>query len=407
MLHRGLLETGVTSTMLVRERGGHDPAVRTFHAPMDWKSRVWRRFLRDRRAKKYRAFPEAAARGNDCLLSPAPSDFPEIPSQLPAGAVINLHWVAGCIDVPTFFAQAGTHRFVWTMHDMWPMTGACHYSGGCVRYAGSCGACPQILSKDENDVTRTGWLQKKSGYAALADDRMTIVTPSAWLGGEARRSALLGRFDVRVIPNGIDLQAFAPRPRDFARDTLGIPRDAFVLAFVADLVTTPRKGFPVLHAALERVQKRAGVWLISVGSGQPGVPEGFHAAHFGRISNDRLLSLFYSAADVFVLPTMEDNLPTTVLESLACGTSVIGSDVGGVPDMVRPGSTGFLFPVGDASALGAVLAEVMAQPASLAQLRPTCRAIAERDYSVTLQARRYRAVYEELAARPPIDGVAR
>jgi glycosyltransferase involved in cell wall biosynthesis len=275
------------------------------------------------------------------------------------------------------------------------MTGACHYSSGCTRYAGKCGACHQILSADPLDVTHLEWIEKSIGYTALRDDQLVVVTPSVWLAQEARRSSLLGRFDVRVIPNGIDLTAFTPCDRQLAREALGLPREAFVIAFVADNVTTPRKGFQVLTAALERLPDRADTWLISVGNGSPTVPEGYRSAHFGRVQKDRIMSLFYSAADVFVAPTLEDNLPTTVLESLACGTPVIGSDVGGVPDMVRPGQTGFLFAAGSAGALAELLAPLR-QREALAGLRPRCREVAEREYSVTLQAHRYEDLYRHL-----------
>lgn len=400
MLHRGLSEAGVTSSMIVREKRTNDRGVHPIQARMDWASRLQRRIARDRRAHRYHVYSEAAARGNDCLLNPPQADFANLPAQLPRNAVINMHWVAGCIDVPTFFAKGGAgRRYVWTMHDMWPMTGACHYSSGCTRFTGECGACPQILSTDPLDVTHEGWLAKRVGYGALKDHQLTVVTPSSWLGNEARRSTLLKRFDVRVIPNGIDLDAFAPRDRRFSRETLGIPQNAFVIAFLADVVTGRRKGFHVLQEALEKLSVQNDVWLISVGSGTPTVPERYGRAHFGRVDNSRLLSLFYSAADVFVTPTLEDNLPTTVIESLACGTPVIGSDVGGVPDMVRAGQTGFLFPTGDANALAELLRRNIEAPVGLASLRPLCRDVAERDYSVAQQARRYAELYREIQSR--------
>jgi glycosyltransferase involved in cell wall biosynthesis len=204
-----------------------------------------------------------------------------------------------------------------------------------------------------------------------------------------------------VIPYGIDLKAFSPRDRGFARETLGIPANAFVMAFVADFVTGPRKGFAVLTQALDMLAAslRNDVWLISVGGGHPVAPAGYRSAHFGRVHNDRLLSLFYSAADVFVLPTLEDNLPTTVLESLACGTPVLGSDVGGVPDMVRHGETGWLFPVGDAAALASRLGELIPRVESVGGMRNQCRTVAEREYAAAIQAGRYQSLYRELSSR--------
>jgi glycosyltransferase involved in cell wall biosynthesis len=401
LLHLGLLKAGADSNMLARESSGAIPKVEPFRAKMDWRSRFARRFRRGAVARRYAAFPAAAARGNDCLLSPPGSEYPDLPGQIPADAVINLHWVAGCIDAPTFFRKAaGRNRLVWTLHDMWPLTGACHYSTGCERFTGQCGACHQILSQDETDITRQTWLDKQRGYAALRDDQLTVVSPSRWLADCARRSSLLGRFDIRVIPYGIDTAAFAPRDPGFCRDTLGVPRDRFVIGFGAASVTSKRKGFSVLLKALEALPDKSRLHLVSVGRGKPAFPEGIPATHCGSINNDRMLSVFYSAADLFVLPTMEDNLPLTALESLACGTPVLGSDVGGVTDMARPGSTGFLFPPGDATALSRTLGELLADPSVLRPMRTVCRRVAETEYALDVQARNYLSLYEQLPALP-------
>jgi glycosyltransferase involved in cell wall biosynthesis len=400
LLHRGLRETGVNSSMLVNRRSSSDFSVSTLRLGMTFEKRLRRRIYDRRWKKKYRSFSDAILRGNDCLLSPATSIFPEWSEQIPINSIVNLHWVAGCIDVPTFFLEtASKHRFVWTLHDLWPMTGGCHYSSGCRFYSAQCGSCPQILSHDDRDVTRQVWNEKRLGYASLQSDQMVVVAPSKWIAGEARRSSLLARFDIRVIPYGIDLDSFSPRDVTLARECLGIPEETFVIGFVADSLTTPRKGFEVLYKALDQLQeqKRGSVSLLCVGSGDPNVPQGYSCFHQGRVQSDRLISLVYSAADVFVIPTREDNLPLTVLESLACGTPVIGSDVGGVPDMVRQGETGFLFPSGDYMKLAEILTSLVSQKDILTQMRPACRSLAEMEYSLILQAKRYRSLYEEFA----------
>lgn len=388
--------------MLVNKKISKDSTVQTLRVQMSIYKRLKIKALKGIRERRYEEFTEAAARGNDCLLSPASSSFTEWPSQVPAKSIINLHWVAGCIDVPTFFKATGeNHHLVWTMHDLWPITGGCHYTSGCDRFTLNCGLCPQILSSNENDATRIVWKDKSFGYGSLPPNKMTVITPSTWLGREARRSSLLGRFDIKVIPYGIDLTAFAPRDFGMARETLGIPLNSFVIGFVADSLTTPRKGFQVLLKALEQISIRSGITLLSVGSGEPNIPVEYHSLHQGKVQSDRLLSLIYSAMDVFIIPTQEDNLPLTVLESLACGTPVIGSDVGGVPDMVRPEKTGFLFPNGDSAKLARILSDVMQHRELLSSMRPTCRAIAEREYNMELQAARYRSIYETLGRHEP------
>ena len=150
------------------------------------------------------------------LLSPSESIFVHLHEQIPTNSVVNLHWVAGCIDVPTFFKSIRTALpVVWTLHDLWPMSGGCHYAAGCEAFTQNCGSCPYLETDDSNDLTHQEWEGKRSEYAALGDEDMIIVTPSRWLAREANRSSLLGRFETRVIPYGIDLDAFAPREKNY------------------------------------------------------------------------------------------------------------------------------------------------------------------------------------------------
>lgn len=398
LLHRGLQEAGTQPSLLLRypsQAGGGD----SFRVKSDLRTRLGRLWRRRALWKKYTPF-DAVMKTRLELLSPSESIFVHLHEQIPTNSVVNLHWVAGCIDVPTFFKSIRTALpVVWTLHDLWPMSGGCHYAAGCEAFTQNCGSCPYLETDDPDDLTHQEWEGKRSGYAALGDEDMIIVTPSQWLAREANRSSLLGRFETRVIPYGIDLDTFAPREQNYCRDTLGIPREAIVLAFVADGVMTRRKGFSVLAEALAAVTPEVKFHLISVGSGPPPPIFGHQVSHFGRVENNRLLSLLYSAADAFVLPSLEDNLPLTGLESLACGTPIIGSAVGGIPDIARPGQTGFLHPAADVSALAELLRNIAAHPEELAAMRASCRKVAEQEYGISLQADNYIALYSEVMAR--------
>ncbi len=229
---------------------------------------------------------------------------------------------------------------------------------------------------------------------------MTLVGTSRWIAAQSRHSSLLSRFPVRTIPNGLDTDAFAPREQRFARDTLGVPPDARVVLFVAEATDIKRKGFAYLVDALGRLGDVPNLFLLSVGERAPTVP--LPGLHLGRVNYDRMLSVAYSAADVFVIPSLQESFGQTVTEAMACGTPVVGFDAGGIPDMVRPGVTGELAPVGDAAALAAAIAQVLADP-DRRQMGERCRQVAVDEYGLPLQAARYRDLYPALIARmtPP------
>jgi len=231
-------------------------------------------------------------------------------------------------------------------------------------------------------------------------NELHIVTPSAWLADRVRESTVTAdRFDISVIPYGLDLDAFAPRDRAECRNILGIPADAEVLLFAAHSVSNRRKGFRLLLEALEQIGGRDRLFVLSVGRGAPGLPEGLAGRHVGYTGEDRLLAVLYSAADLFVLPSLQDNLPATMLESIACGTPVIAFDAGGIPEAVRSGQTGETVPTGDSAALARAISDLLDQPSYLQELRGSCRDTAVAEYRLDIQASRYGELYAALRSR--------
>src|SRR5262249_15061866 len=228
--------------------------------------------------------------------------------------------------------------------------------------------------------------------------RLYIVSPSRWLMNEAKRSSLLKNFPVVLIPHGVDTEVFRPRDRNFARDMLAISQDAFVVLFVAEPIDRPIKNFALLAQALEGMAGRPSLLLVSAGSGKPPVEVRVPYLNLGSLRNERLLSLAYSAADVFVLPSRQENFPLTALEAMACGTPVIGSAVGGVPDMVRPGITGILVPPQNVTALRTAICDMLQDPPRRAEMAANCRRIAVEEYSLDLQLRRHVELYQSILA---------
>jgi glycosyltransferase involved in cell wall biosynthesis len=395
-LHTGLLRLGVDSRMLVLKRQSGDPTVTKLTFATD----LLTRFRRSRRAAKIR--------GDFQIYKPTlPADFEwfsddrsepgyDLMRQLPECDLINLHWVGGLIDHQIFFSHLPKGvPIVWRLADMGAMTGGCHYDGGCGKFTARCGACPVLGSTVENDLSRQIWLRKNSALKKIETHRMHLVGTSRWIAAQARRSSLLGRFASTIIPNGLDTDVFQPRGRSASRNLLGIPHDKKVILFVADSLPAKRKGFGFLVKALQGLSDRSDLFLVSVGGNKPEVA-GLPLLNLGRISDDLKLSTIYSAADVFVIPSLQESFGQTVTESLACGTPVVGFDTGGIPDMVRPGITGYLAPVGNAAELGASIARVLDDPEKAAVMGNNGRRIVEQEYSLAVQATHYRDFYQTL-----------
>jgi glycosyltransferase involved in cell wall biosynthesis len=403
-LHEGLRHIGEESLMLVEARSSDDPAVITTERPMDLRSRLTRGIREYRIVRDFRRYRHSRPPGYDTFSDDRAGLTRTLLAQIPASDVINLHWVSDFLDHVSFFNEmSGIRPLVWTLHGMNPFTGGCHYNLGCEHYLQACKACPQLGSSDENDLSADIWRRKTRMYRRMKATDLHVVAPSRWLAAEARRSPLLSPFAVSVIPNGLDVEeTFVPREQAPIRDVLGIPRSARVVLFLAEATDSPRKGFSLLTEALQLCAgKVPDLFLVSVGNNSPRADISVPWLHLGPVDNDRFLSLVYNAADVFSICSVQDNMPNTVLEAVACGVPVVGTDVGGIPDMVRPGITGFTVPLGDADALASAISRVLNDRALGKEMSAACRRVAVNEYSLDLQARRYVELYRELVERFP------
>lgn len=314
--------------------------------------------------------------------------------------LIHLHWICrGFMSI----ADVGrlSKPVVWTLHDSWPFTGGCHVSGSCPLYRKTCGKCPQLNSSEEDDLSRWIWERKQKAWCRTP---ITVVTPSRWLAECARSSSLFGNRRIEVIPNGIDSQTYRPIPRQEARRALALPPDRKLILMSAMNATLDlNKGFRFLEAALQ--QLAASGWkdkveLLVVGQTAPSTPvnTGIPTRFLGVLKDDESMQQVYSAADVTVLPSLQENLPNSIMESMACGTPVAAFDVGGVPDLVEHKATGWLTKSCDSADLAAGLAELLSNDGLRLQLGQAARAKVEREFDSTVITKRYQALYQELLA---------
>lgn len=389
-LYRGLLQEQVDAHMLVNLKFGDESTV---YGPSSTLGRASARIRPGVDRLPLSLYHKQ--RGSEFSCGWLPGSILRRIDQL-APDVVNVHWV--CDGFVSINALGRIHRpTVWTLHDMWMFTGGCHYTKECDRYQQNCGACPQLESSNQWDLSRWIWRQK---HQMLKRTSPWIVTPSHWLADCARQSSLLGHLHIRVIPYGLDLDRYSPIDKTLARKLLNLPLDKKLLLFGAVNPTQDRrKGFELLIPAMQALKTRQNtdtVELIMLGtSQQPTLDLGFEAHCLGILKDDIALALAYSAADGFVAPSKQDNLPNTVLEAMACGTPCVAFEIGGMPDLIDHQINGFLATPFDANRLAEGIAWVLEHRSSL-ELGHRAREKVEQNFPLRLQAKRYKNLFEEV-----------
>ncbi len=397
-LHRGLVSIGANSTYFVREKRTRDDTVRKFipdPSPVAIAHRAAEKAALETAYDAYKAtrspdieqFSQERVDGDENFFI-----------QRPRAEIINLHWVAGFVDYHLFFTPERIDvPVVWTLHDMNPFTGGCHFDQGCGRFRTRCGQCPLLGSSEGEDLTTRIFDAKSTIFAKWPVEKLHIVAPSHWLVGEAKSSALFGKYDGTCIPNSIEIDLFKPMDKMAARAALGLPLNARIVLFMSHQVSLARKGFRELVQALSLLPDTRDLVLIGVGDKtNVAIDSPVRIAMVNYVGDDATVAALYSAADITAVPSQQDNLPNTMLESMSCGTPVVGFDVGGIPDMVKEGDTGFLAPAGSIPGLGAAFMTAFSDKERLQECGRRARARVERHHSPEVQAKAYLALYERI-----------
>jgi glycosyltransferase involved in cell wall biosynthesis len=395
--HQGLLSAGIDSQMLVQNKQSVDNTV------IASKSKVQRGISAIKPAIDL--FPLALYSKRDRSINIFSSQW--LPNNILSKIeqidpdIINIHWICGGF-VPIEALTKFKRPIVWTLHDMWGFTGGCHYSGECDRYQHSCGACPQLGSSRNWDLSRWNWQRKAKAWQSV---NLTIVTPSNWLAKCAQNSSLFKNLPVKVIGNGINPQIYQPHPTQLARKILNLPQDKKIILFGALNGTEDRrKGFPLLLSALKNLQQLESpeqVELVIFGTSAPVNPVDFgYKAHYtGKFNDDISLSLLYAAADVFVASSVQDNLPNTVLESIFCGTPCVAFNIGGMPDMIEHQKNGYLAQPFVPEDLAQGIHWILADETRHQQLADNCRSKAIAEFNLEQQTQKYLRVFNDLCSK--------
>jgi len=384
-IHHALRGQGVDSRMLVSNAAAGDWTV---EGPQSKIAKAWSKV----RPPLAGLLTKTLKTGNPIIHSPAivPSRWSQRLNASDAD-VIHLHWINGEMMSIANIGQL-TKPVVWTLHDMWAFCGAEHVTED---FRWRDGYTPNNRPSYESgfDLNRWTWERKRKHWKRP----MHIVTPSRWLAECAKQSVLMRDWPITVIPNAIDTNVWRPVDKTMARQLLHLPPDVPLLLFGAIGGTQdPHKGFDLLRAALNHLRGQLpGLELVVFGQLAPKEPVdmGFPVHYTGHLHDDVSLRLLYSAADVMVIPSRQDNLPNTGVESLACGTPVVAFDTCGLPDIVRHQQTGFLAKPFDDGDLAQGIQWILADPARHSELCTNARNDAVARFSCPVVSEQYIQVY--------------
>lgn len=261
--------------------------------------------------------------------------------------IIHLHWInsgfLSLVGIKNIFRL--NKPVIWTMHDMWTFTGGCHYAGECDHFLRECGDCKFLRYPSDDDISRKGWIKKKSVYAE--NKKAVFVACSEWLAGIARKSSLLKGIRIEAIANPINTSVYQPLPNGDLKDKWNISQNAKVILFGAANINDKRKGISYLLEALEILKNNSPelqIEIILFGKNKllDVSTLAFPTKNLSVIKNEQDLVEIYNLADVFVLPSLEDNLPNMVMEALSCAVPVVAFNQGGVPEMLDHQQNGYV-----------------------------------------------------------------
>lgn len=394
-LHHALCEQGVDSGMLVDFKTTRDPGVVTcgsrWYAPLRTRLDKLPRLLCKSDHWEYVSFnwlPNPEVKHAWTRYRPQ---------------ILHLHWIGDGLLPLQYFPLFADLPTVATLHGRWLFNGAQHlHSDQSSRFVDGFLSGNHDPKDGGLDVDRWVWNRK---YRYLATNPFEVIALSRWMQHDAQRSVLLGKRPVHLIPNGLDRTCFYPRNKTEARARLQLPQNKRLVLFGANFATRDRnKGYHDFVCAIQKIEsaRRANFEVVVFGSDRPSGPLPYktHTHFLGYIRDEEELALAYSACDTFVLPSRQDNLPNTVMESLACGTPCVAYDVGGVSDMVESGENGFLVPARHIDALAERLEQMLVMPEDeRRQMGANAVDRIQQEFDIRTQANRMHRLYQEVIER--------
>jgi glycosyltransferase involved in cell wall biosynthesis len=319
--------------------------------------------------------------------------------------IIHLHWIADWIDYPSFFASIPDEvPIVWTLHDMNPFTGGCHYSWECDQYQSKCLKCPQLHPDKQKKCVSKNWDLKKK---ALQNKNLHIVGDSSWITSESQKSALFASArSFRTIHYSIDFDVFHERNRD---DVIGFLREKqfevdhkkIHILFGAADIENKRKGFDQLQYELAQLEEVEKIVFLSFGSGNIDlsiINKKFKYYHLGKLSPDELSQL-YSLADLFIVPSLYEAFGLTAIEAMACGTPVVSYNSGGLTDSVIENQTGWIANKDNPGEMGKKIEHLTKSKEVLKVVGQQAKQFVRQNFSKKVEAEKYLELYDEVTGQ--------
>lgn len=342
-LKEALNNNGIKAKMLVRDKESDDITVaqlnKSWHQKWDF---LWERFVIYMRLhfKRDNLFLiDIANAGTDITKT---REFKE-------ADVIHLSWInQGMLSLKGIRKILESNKpVVWTMHDLWPASSICHYARNCRNYEKQCGNCPLLPGNgSSNDLSARIWRKKRK---ILERNSILFVTCSRWLADKAKKSGLLSGQKVISIPNPIDSRAFTKENREEARLYAGLPEGKKLILFVSQRVTDKRKGMDYFITAINKMveahpemKDNCGIAILGGKAEELADKLPLPSYPLGYVSEEKKIASIYNSVDLFVLPSLEDNLPNTIMEAMACGVPCVGFNTGGIPEMIDHQKNGYV-----------------------------------------------------------------
>lgn len=318
--------------------------------------------------------------------------------------IIHLSWVnQGMLSLGNIrkILESGK-PVVWTMHDFWPATAICHYPHGCQAYKHRCRNCRYLPGGgSDNDMSARVWRRKQAIWHA---NNITFVACSRWLADRARQSALLVGKNVVSIPNPIDTKTFRPYDKKEARVRAALPLDKKLILFVSQRITDKRKGMEYFVEACRAIydrhpDMRDNTGVVVLGGHSEDISDSLPLPVYpiGYVSDEKRIVDIYNSADLFVLPSLEDNLPNTIMEAMACGVPCVGFKTGGIPEMIDHRKNGYVAEYKNSADLAEGMLWLLNDADACAVSDAAVRKVAAR-YSQQSVAMKYIEVYNQAAA---------
>lgn len=395
-IHQGVRSLGVDSRMFVKNKGSNDTSVHALseyvpnnplYRTYDWFRTKWQNRIQHAQWRPYQdachKYFLSDLRGEDTYSALQQND----------SDIIHLHWFNNrFIDVREL--KNIRKPIVWTLHDSWAFCSVCHLPMDCKRYETHCGKCPMLGADMERDLAYEIFEKKLAIYKDLD---LHIVTPSRWLAECAKRSALLGKIPITVIPNCIDTKVYQPMDKMQVREVIGLNKDKKYLLFGAMQATKDRnKGFDLLLGALQQL-KDIDAELIVYGTDEDltkyDIPMPMHS--LGYVSGDKQMAMLYNAAEVMIVPSRSENLSNTIMESMSCGTPVVAFNIGGNSDMIDHKQNGYLAKAKDCVDMAQGIQWCLSNNKGNV-LGKVAREKVLNNYTITKVAEQYKSLYESL-----------